>query len=217
MDSSTVFSRRSVVLGAVVAAAVSVAGLLPSGAAAATVASFSFSGLHASASFSSTQGCIETFAYVDAVDGKSKDNLTGHTSSSTTYVDFFAYNYCDGTYDEAFGPAALAPNAFTVKAGDLGLASLNATVDVFDYYSGQTRMLQVSLTWNANGGPTRSSYSSRYRLPDGTVYLSRSSGVSRPAVVSGTIFDGTLEYAAGASYSNGEIDSTRNGSLTITR
>jgi hypothetical protein len=217
---NTTFSRAAARCAAALAAAIGVLVLLPGAAAAASVVKLSFSGQSASATFLfiDADGCLRQAATVSAVDGQSKDELTGHTSSSRGQVVLSAFNPCDGTSSFSFGATDLAPDDFTLGPNNSS-ASLKVTMQVTDLATGQTRPIQVDVTWIATDKGSTTKSTQRYTYPDGTKAVQRLDGVLRQAPATGTILDGTFDWTRGTTSQAGQtnISSTKTGYLTITR
>jgi hypothetical protein len=213
----TMFSRAAARCAAALAAAIGVLALLPGGAAASTVVKTSFSGQDASAYWLwESANCVQSSASVNAHDGQAKDELTGHTSSSLASVVLGFFNHCDGTAGFAYAIWEPAPDDFKV-APNLGSASLNATVQVTDAQTGQTRPVQVNLTWSATDKAYTTSLRQRVTFPDGTKQTLRMDGAIRTAVATGTILDGTFDWTGGRPPDFAALVETKQGSLTITR
>ncbi len=210
------FSRALSLRATVLALALGAVALVPSTASAAPAGNYTFSGSSAGASFSKADGCVSTNAYVSAIDGESKDNQSGQTSSSSVSLYVSQFNYCSYTGRSGYGYAELGPGDFDMPRS-LGSASLKTTVNVYDYSTRQTLPVSVELTWTADGDATRSKSQYQTQYPDGTKLMYRSSGLFRPAVASGTISDGTVDYASGGQANWAQLSATKSGSLVITK
>src|SRR5262249_32672552 len=113
--------------------------------------SFNFRGPTADASFSSTSGCLLTDVFVFANDGRLHDPPGPGTPSSVAEVNIFQFDSCSGIQlMAAFGQASLAAADFQVARG-LNSATLNTTVQVFDFISGNTVNVDLALNWTATG------------------------------------------------------------------
>jgi hypothetical protein len=209
-------STHGRLLTPVIGAALCVMCALPAVAGAATVFDASISGRDASASFAKSDGCIESSAHVDAVDGTARDGHTGPVSTPFGLVVISRYDHCTNWIDLAFGFADLLPVDFSIDSG-LKTAVLNTTIEVVDVDTGVARAVTVGMTWNANANPFNSTFNEIFRYPDGSILTLHSSGVSRPAIVSGTVVDGDLDYAATAASSDATISSFRSGGMSLTR
>jgi len=173
---------------------------------------FSFKGQSADAFFSSTDqtGCIETFVGVFAEDGKIK--VVGQpavTSQAFTFIDVF--DFCTSTLVlSAFGSATLAPADFVMQK--LDSATLATSIEVFDFVSGTSFTVDVSVNWTGVGDPSR--VKEHFQIKSPTFKLNaRFDGTSRDATASGTVADGTTNFtpdpAVSASLANvksGEVD-----------
>src|SRR4026208_952705 len=107
-----------------------------SGAAGASTLHFSFKGQFAEADFDSVDpsGCVETFVFVEGVNGTVKE--TGHpAASSTAVIVIDQFDFCPSTATLfAVGETTLAAGEFQIDKM-LTTATLNATIEVFDEVS----------------------------------------------------------------------------------
>jgi hypothetical protein len=150
-------------------------------------------------------GCIETSGYVVADLG-----LSG--SDATAYVAVSRYDYCTETYLYADG----STTQVNLQVGNkLDAASLIATIPVYDYYNDVSFDLAVNLAWTATGPASTSSNHSTFRGP-GYKNVSTFRGTFRPAEATGSISDGTTNFAPNASYW-AEIDNIKSGYVSISR
>jgi hypothetical protein len=150
----------------------------------------------------SPDGCIETFAFVD-----------GTQSSTNPEADVFIgqYNNCTSTsLLSAYGSTS-NPN-FQVS-GDLASASLNATISVFDYVSGNTFNVSVSTTWTATSPSSRNFGVSHYQTK-GFRETFHFNDTFRDASASGTVSDGTTNFTPSSSVF-AQTASFKSGDVTI--
>jgi len=183
-----------------------------SGAAGASTLHFSFKGQFAEAVFDSLDpsGCVETFVFVEGVNGTVKE--TGHpTVSSMAVITIDQFDFCTGTETLfAEGQATLAAGEFQIKM--LTTATLNATIEVFDFVSGASFPVDVSVSWTGVGATTTQKDHFQIKGPDFKVN-SRFMGTFRNATASGTVSDGTTNFtpesavfADMGSVKQGEVD-----------
>jgi len=183
-----------------------------SGAAGASTLHFSFKGQFAEAVFDSLDpsGCVETFVFVEGVNGTVKE--TGHpTVSSMAVITIDQFDFCTGTETLfAEGQATLAAGEFQIKM--LTTATLNATIEVFDFVSGASFPVDVSVSWTGVGATTTQKDHFQIKGPDFKVN-SRFMGTFRDATASGTVSDGTTNFtpesavfADMGSVKQGEVD-----------
>jgi hypothetical protein len=188
---------------------------VPTTASAATIYKTTFKGDNAYASFESPYDCGYTSAYVVAINGENKDNITGHTSPSSAELSVARIDYCSGESTSGFGRVDLASGQFTsdLKAGS---ATLSTTIPVTDYYSGGlVGNFSVDITWTATAGPITSKMSNRYTEADGSKFTYTSNGTSRPAIASGTVSADGLNFTPELGV--GSLNSSKWGIVTITR
>jgi len=160
-------------------------------AASGTSAHFTFHGLTAFAEFDtySPDGCVETFVYVDG-----------------------QYDYCTQTLLlSAFGSAS-NPNFQIDKK--LGSASLNTTIPVTDYVSGNTFNVSISVTWTAIDALMHENGTFHFHSK-GFIDNNHFNADFRDANASGTVSDGTTNYTpASALYA--QLASMKSGDVFIT-
>jgi hypothetical protein len=189
--------------------------VFPAHAAPADTFHFSFKGQSAEAFFSSTDpsGCIQTDAFVFAVDGKVKQD-GAHGVESSAFVAISRIDLCTGTVLlDTFGSATLAPAEFVIDTR-LTSATLDTTVTVTDFVSGTTFPVDMALGWTGTGAPFRVKQHSQTKTP-GFKLNSRFDGTSRNAAASGTVSDGTTNLTpepAGFA----DMSSAKSGEVSIT-
>ncbi|HZO37015.1 MAG TPA: hypothetical protein VFB41_09085 [Solirubrobacteraceae bacterium] len=199
----------------------------PSGAAAATVSSFGFNGSFANAYYRfDPAACVRWTTSVDAVDGRSHDNLTGQTSRSTASITIIRQDVCDPSASTVWysGWTYLGPDDFDV-AGNLGSASLNTTIVVLPYADccdrrfpiGFPRTVRIALTWDGSNAPmTHDTSNSTDPFWDyGRLVTVRDSTMLRAAVASGTISDGTIDYTSDHQSASARLTRTTQGIVAI--
>jgi hypothetical protein len=177
--------------------------------------SFNFRGPTADAFFSSTEtsGCVITDVFVFANDERLHDAPGPGTLSSVATVSISQYNSCAGTQlMAAFGEASLAAEDFQVAKG-LNSATLNTTIQVFDFISGNTFNVDLALNWTATGDPANIKDHFHFRAP-GQIENFRFSGTFRPAQASGTVSDRVTNFTPGPT-SSAETGSVKNGAVVI--
>lgn len=176
---------------------------------------YKFRGEGASAIFSSVDGsgCVWTDVYLNPNEGISQSPPGKGSTSSGVYMFISQYDACMGTQlIAAEGSATLAASDFQVF-GQLSSATLNATVTLFDYVSGNYFDVYVDLTWNGTGAINRQSSSSHFSSP-GCKFNTRFTGSFRPAVATGTVSDGFTNYTPEPSWGY-DIYSAKNGEVYI--
>jgi hypothetical protein len=175
---------------------------------------FKFRGDGADAFFSSTDpsGCIFTDVFIFASDGIFQNPPGPSGASSGTDLFMFQYDACANmVLLDAFGFASLAGPDFQVF-GKLDSATLNATVNMYDYVSDSFFDVFVDLAWMGNGPLVRQSSNSHFNSPGCKIH-SRFRGTFRPAEVLGSISDGTTNFTPEPG--GGTISSVKQGDLFI--
>ena len=173
-----------------------------------------FKGGAAFASFQSTDstGCIVTQVFVtDTLD-------TEHDPpGSPQYVPNFSievnqFNLCNGI---PLISAQGVTTTFTSNiAHNLSSASLNATVGLFDFISGNTLNVTFNLNWTGTGDVQHGTVASHYNA-NGTTINTVANGAFRLGQASGTVSDGTTNYAPLPSVS-AVLANNKDGTITIT-
>jgi hypothetical protein len=200
---------RSLPASLVALAALAVLLLWPSTAQAATqVNQYRFQGSTAEASFRSTDGCIQTGAYVSASEVRS------NPSQSTAYIYVYQYDNCTGVgYHAADGSATLPPGAFTIDSR-LTTASLVTSIPVYDYITGVSGTVTANLSWAGSGELYSNRFTSQTRTPSFLMTETRS-GSFRYSSVTGSVSDGTFEYGGTEDYSS--LSSVKSGQVGLYR
>jgi hypothetical protein len=174
---------------------------------------FSFKGQFAEAAFESIDpsGCVDTFVFVNAVDGTVKEK--GHpAASSMAFIAIDQFDFCTDTeLLFAEGEATLAAGEFQIDKM-LTAASLNATIEVTDFVSGTSFPVDVSVVWTGVGATRKEKDHFQIKAPDFKVNA-RFMGTFRDATASGTVSDGTTNFtpesavfADMGSVKQGEVD-----------
>jgi hypothetical protein len=198
-------------------AAFALACLTPSAASAATSTStYQIQGSTGFAFFelADPDGCTFTEVYLHV--NESRSNLPPGAPQTRTLADLqiIQTSECDGyqVLVNAFGSVEIPAGAFDVQ-GNLSGATLEAAVPVFDYVSGQTEMVTVSLSWTGVGDVIHDVRHERYVSPE-YKYTFRSNGSYRTAQAAGSlVFRGT-DLAAGGS-SAAELADVQSGQVSI--
>jgi len=168
---------------------------LPAHAAGAETLHFSFKGQEAEAVFISTDpsGCVETFVDVFAVDGRTKFGPGQPTAESVAFLFISEFDVCnDVQLVAADGFAILTPDQFQIDK-QITAATLNATIEVFDFVSNTTFPVDVSISWVGEGPTTSVKDHFQVKAP-GFKVNSRANGTFRDATASGTVSDGTTNF-----------------------
>jgi hypothetical protein len=212
----TVAARIRKALVASVACAFCSLGALTDGASAATTQTLSWGDRSAMGSFSSLVGCDLLSGQVWAFDAFERQGQSGTTNGTVVYVDLSRTNICEGTGTSSFGPAQLQRGDFKVR-GDLGAASLNATVMLMPMGSDQAVPLDLDLTWYATNDRVKSRDNFVAHNPDGSLAISHTLSAYHSAVATGIISDGAVDYTGGTESNAGSIGTGRNGFVTASK
>ncbi|HZO37016.1 MAG TPA: hypothetical protein VFB41_09090 [Solirubrobacteraceae bacterium] len=174
--------------------AIAFLGLFAGAAGAATVTTVSYGGRQATALFESIDGCHQRTGFVFASEGIRREGHEGRTTNPSALISFSDTDSCNGVSSYTTGRADLPDGALSVR-GDLGTASLKGTVLVHPYQIAPPVQISFDLTWRANGAPLRNTWTYQSRW-DGGLGIAHELSWYRPAVASGTISDGVLDYGA---------------------
>lgn len=190
-------------------------GLVPA-AASAEVLRFQFQGNSAHAVLSSTDstGCISTGVSVHVYENRFQQPPGPPQQVAALDVFVLQYDYCQNIYLFQGGGSATLPTAAFAASRSLHSASLTASVDVNDWFSGAQMPVAIDLGWTGVGDVDHGS--SRYQ----SIYpnfksMSRSTGSSREAEVTGTGLFGNTNLAASGSW--GSLAFNQTGYLTVWR
>lgn len=148
----------------------------------------------------SPDGCSQIF-----VDLAATQSNTGQEAN----VDFLQFDGCTHTANFAFGYTSTP--IFQVS-NNLDSASLSATFSVVDDF-GNTYPVSVSVSWTATS-PLTHEIESREFHTNNYIENFHASGALRYASASGTISDGTINFAADPSYF-AQIGDFESGDVTI--
>lgn len=178
---------------------------------------YQFRGNSAYASFSSTDstGCISTWVSVSLYENRFQQPPGPPQQSAALDISIYRYDSCQHLYVfEGWGSAALPAEALDTS-GSLQSASVTTSIDVYDWYSGTPTSVAIDLDWTGVGETFHGS--SRYQNNYGhSMYMSRSTGSSREAEVTGTILlGGTTNVVTGWSY--GFLYNSQGGTVSIWR
>jgi hypothetical protein len=113
---------------------------------------------------------------------------------------------------DAGGFATLADSDFEVGK-TLDWATLNTTVEVYDFLSDSYFDVFVDLTWTATSDPVRSTIILHDKSP-GLIFSQKMTGRGRVAETTGSVSDGTTNFTPNPA-PDGYISSVKTGSITI--
>lgn len=171
-----------------------------------------FSGLSATASFTSFSGTTETDAFIDAFDGTVSLAGSGPTSISAVFVGITVSDPVNGITVQAFG---CAPNPDFQIDHALTSATLAPTsVTLFDYVSNGSPAATVSGDWTGVGDVTRTTQISTFHSGAFTEVFDIV-GSSRGADATGTIGSSDLGVSLGGPASYAELDNVDAGGVSV--
>jgi hypothetical protein len=170
------------------------------------------------AQFSTIEGSIETIAFLVAAEERLHNPPNVKSSGPFALVEIVKFDTstpCGRTLlMDAFGSVSLADQDFQIDR-QLTSAALNPiTIPVQDSVSGGTFNIEVAMSWTGFGETAREKNRSQL-LVSSLSFKSRFEGVFREASASGTISDGTTNYAT-FPLDFAELDSIKSGEVDIT-
>jgi hypothetical protein len=145
-----------------------------------------FVGAGAFAFFRITEGCTQTYVYIQASDGRHETSFPKADSMFTSVSEF---DTCENRFIlGASDSYTLNPDALHVSGQT---ATLAVTVEMLDQATHATVPTQFSVSWTGIAPATRDTYISATNGPFGTTVF-RSVGSQQAAVATGTVvYDGT--------------------------
>jgi hypothetical protein len=177
-------------------------------AASGTTTVFRFHGLSVFAYFDNLDGCIDTAVSVDAFQNTVNKQTT---SGADVFIDRF--DNCMGTELLAAVGSTSNPN-FQVSTKLLS-ASLNTTISVFDFVSGTTFDVSVSVAWTATSAIAHENSTFHFHTKGFTENFHNNADF-RDANASGTVSVGATNYTPSPSVF-AQIFSAKVVDVTITR
>jgi hypothetical protein len=158
-------------------------------------------------------GCIVTDVGVFVRDENFQNPPGSGSPSSWVFLSISQYDYCRNTqllYADGFTSLAEADFQTTRR---LDWATLNTTVTVYNYTSDEFFDVYVDLTWTGSGPLSRQNSHFHSHSP-GCNINSHFSGTFRFAEASGTVSDGTTNFAAeGSDFA--QIFSAKSGDVYV--
>src|SRR5262249_8227582 len=170
------------------------------------------------ARFSTVEGSIETIAFLVAAQERFQNPPNVKSSGPFALVEILKFDNstpCESTLlMDAFGSVSLANQDFQIDR-KLTSATLGPiTIPVEDTVSGSSFNLEVAMSWTGFGETARNKDRSQF-LMSGFSFKTRFDGVSREASASGTISDGTTDYAT-LPLDFADIESLKIGEVDVT-
>jgi hypothetical protein len=147
-----------------------------------------FHGLSAQANFDnlSPNGCIDTFVFVDGF----QNTFNKQTSSG---ADVFIGQFDNCTNTQLLGASGSTFNPTFQVSNKLASASLSATISVFDFVSGNTFDVSVSVAWTSTSAIGHENQTFHFHTKAFTENAHFNADF-RDANASGTVSDGTTNF-----------------------
>jgi hypothetical protein len=166
----------------------------PASSAGAETTHFSFKGAVAEAAFSSVDpsGCVVTDLFLFGLDGRRREG-GDLVRESMAGMSIRKVDVCTDTQLVIAGGSSPVPApAFQIDSR-LRAATLNATLEVFDFVSLTSFPVEVSVSWTGTGAIRREKQHFQVKRP-GLKANFRFDGLTRDATASGTVSDGTTNF-----------------------
>jgi hypothetical protein len=136
-------------------------------------------------------GCISTSVYVFATESREHSQPGSSTSGASASFSLYQYNECTGVELACVSGAVALPNGAFDVSGNLASATLNTTIEAYDYCNDTTSPVDIALTWTGDGQVFQGRVHQTFHYPDYRQTF-RSQGKSSNATVSGSVtFEGT--------------------------
>jgi len=173
---------------------------VPASAAGETI-HYRFTGQFANANFTRADpmGCVVTDVGVFPTDGRIKVDGSSNEAASSASIYISQYDSCSETQ--------------LLAAPKLSKATLNTTIEVYDYVSGTSFPVAVSVSWTGSGDTFRMKDHYQYKSP-GFLVNGDYDSTYRAAKASGTIVGGTANFTLESTDYAG-MGSAKSGSVTI--
>lgn len=180
---------------------------------AAEVTHYQSRGVMASAGWYNSVGCIDTNTSINVADMTTKVGGPP-TESAVLFLNIWQWDTCNFTIlRNIFETVSLDPNDL-IGSKKLDGATLVTNVTAYDYVTSSDVELTLSIDWVGDGDVFHGQYQDRNWF-GGQLISTRANGSVRSATISGTVSDGTTDYAAGSAL--GSISYSTNSSLTVTK
>jgi hypothetical protein len=165
--------------------------------------------------FSDISGCVQTDAVLTASIEESR--VAPETPTGTVQVSAIvsSFDVCSGSIIRQVDGVTTRPSDVSLAvAENLESATLNATLDARDIFTGDSTTLNVSLIWTATGPPTAVTSSGTDRSVPGSLVITTLRQMTRLATATGVISDGTRNYAPAPS-ALAQIDEVRQHAFLV--
>lgn len=188
-----------------------------------------FKGHNASAFFESSSGCVISDVDVFVSDNFSRSGGTT-TQGSFVYLNTSSFNTCTGDFSYGYGSDAgtvqlsssgdsltaqgnIVVNVFTGSGGGTSAGTLGGSGTGGGGGTSTTVNYTLNLTWKSFGQPSRQVSDTHFQSP-GYITNMHFTGTSQNALVTGTLSDGTTNFAASPS-TFGESFSADSGTFVV--
>lgn len=163
--------------------------------------------------FFSNDGCISTQVSVNAFQDVSHSATDPSADTTQIFVDFYQFDTC-AFVDVASASGQVIGSNFQGDS-QLNTAALNATVPLTGTGVPDGFTLTVSLNWRGYGDTRTFNNDFKYRSPSG-ITITRQVVTVRSAIATGTISDGTTNFASAPAIYSTLFDS-QGGQIIVDR
>lgn len=143
------------------------------------------SGYAAEAHFYDFSDCAESGVWLFVSEVKDQGPPGKGELSPWLYLSVWQENYCEGDYSSSYFDGPLDSAAFEMDK-NLSVATLNTTVELYDWQTDTTEAVTVDLTWHGEGDLVKESVHWRYKVGD-LIVRERMNGTNREASAFGTV------------------------------
>jgi hypothetical protein len=168
-------------------------------------------GLQAYANFYSDSDCISTNVGVDAVQDVSNSATDPSAGATRVFVFFYQYDTC--SYTEVANAEGELDGGIFQGDNQLSNATVNATVPLTGSGIPDGFALTIALNWHGIGDTRTGSDDFKFRSPSGLT-ITHTSYTTRSAVATGTVSDGTINYASAPAL-NSMLSDNQGGQIVI--
>jgi hypothetical protein len=174
---------------------------------------FSLKHDYATAFFESRSACINSFVAIAADNGREKETDSPNTMISRAAWLIQQYDLCNSVDPFfALGSDLLPEGAFQIDK-KLNTATLNTTIEVFDFESGNSFPVDFSVNWTATGASIEQNDHFQIIEPD-FVLIQRVMGTFRIANASGSVSLGSTNLTPHPAVRS-TVGSSNQGSVTV--
>jgi hypothetical protein len=159
-----------------------------------------FNGVHAQATFSVSNGCIQTYASLFIDKGRFREGIGAPTDATELAIEITTYDQCTGMLiSDAFALTRNVPDTAFQADTKLTSATLDANVQLQDADTLATFAVAVHVDWTGTGLVITDRTHDRQVLNEGSyIYLANSNSSFRDATATGSIIQDTTTLVSGA-------------------